>query len=207
MDYQDYLDDPFLKEMSHIEFTDYLERIGEYDNFITWMLEKHSEPKDLPPIDFSVTCDCEARKCDCTINCFPCGIEGVLPSKEKHHVGNGKHKGIFAGTLNMAPTWPENEVTLINAIQRIMKQKTCPVKRLHWNLEYTKANLPHIHFMYETVTGGRIHSKVFQRCYHHWDESKKCGEGHQGGYHREVYSEEEYMEYIKKDNGRHGSMG
>lgn len=125
--------------------------------------------------------------------------------KTKHHEGNGKPKGLFAGTLTMAPTDPENENTMVNAMRKIFSQETCPIKKYAWYVEQTTNGLPHIHFIYETVSGGRIHQKVFKRYWKTWDESKKQGAGFRGGYHKSVDSPTAYMEYIEKDGGRHES--
>lgn len=123
--------------------------------------------------------------------------------KVKHHNGNGKPKGLFAGTLTMSPNDPENVETMICAIKKIFSQNTCPVKRYVWYVEYQDNGLPHIHFIYETESSGRIHSKVFKRYWKVWDESKRLGNGFRGGYHKVVDSETAYLEYIEKDGGRH----
>lgn len=122
------------------------------------------------------------------------------------HKGNGAPKGLFAGTLTMSPEWGKTEEDMVSAIQKIFVQKTCPVQKYAWYLEETDNGTPHIHFIYETDTGGRIHQKVFKR-YWEWDESVKCGKGHKGGYHRPVQSEIAYQEYIAKDAGRHDVKG
>lgn len=119
------------------------------------------------------------------------------PTKSNH-----KHMGTWAGTLTMSPTDSTNEEEMVMAIKKIMRQKTCPVKKYAWYLEHTQNGLPHIHFIYETATGGRIHKRVFQRIWKIWDESQAVGAGHRGGYHRECHSDEEYMKYISKDKGR-----
>lgn len=119
------------------------------------------------------------------------------------HEGNGAPNGTFAGTLTKAPDWSETEEDMIRAMHKIMEQKTCPVKKYAWYLEYTNADLPHIHFIYQTTTGGRIHAKVFKRYWKQWDEKRKLGAGHQGGYHKFVDSETVYLEYIEKDGGIH----
>lgn len=116
-----------------------------------------------------------------------------------HHKGNGKPLGIFAGTLTMSPTDATNENEMCAAIQKIFTQQTVPVKRYAWYLEYTDAKLPHVHFIYETNTGGRIHAKIFKRYWKTWDEKIKQGKGFRGGYHKNVESETAYTEYIAKD--------
>lgn len=120
-----------------------------------------------------------------------------------HHTGNGKPKGVFAGTLTMSPKWETNEEELVAAIKKIMRQKTCPVKRYVWYLEYTEDNVPHIHFIYETDTGGRITQQTFKRQWKYWDESTPVGRGHVGGYHKHCSKEDDYLVYIAKHNGRH----
>lgn len=125
--------------------------------------------------------------------------------KKFSHEGNGAPSGTFAGTLTKAPDWKETEEDMINAICKIMEQKTCPVEKYVWYLEYTDAGLPHIHFIYRTATGGRIHAKVFKRYWKQWNEKVPLGKGFRGGYHRHVQSETAYLEYIEKDSGRSGS--
>lgn len=122
------------------------------------------------------------------------------PIVKKHHTGNGIPQGIFAGTLTMSPNDPYNEGEMIHAIEKIMKQKSQPVKRYAWYLEYTDAGTPHIHFIYETESGGRIHKQTFKRNWRIWDESISVGKGHRGGYHRHCHDEEAYLTYIAKCN-------
>lgn len=143
-----------------------------------------------------------ARKED---ECSQHGLRCTEPQKQKHHVGNGKPQGIFAGTLTMGTTTPENEETMVVAIKKIMNQQTCPLRKYKWYVEYTERGLPHVHFIYETLTGGRIHAKIFKRYWKLWDESVRHGKGFQGGYHKECHSETAYDEYISKDGGRSGS--
>lgn len=123
--------------------------------------------------------------------------------KPKHHVGNGTPKGIWAGTLTMAPSDPYNEEEMVSAIKKVFSQKTCPVEKYCWYVEFTEAGLPHVHFCYKTSHGGRIHAKVFKRCWPIWDEKTSVGRGHRGGYHKICCDEDAYLEYIKKDDGRH----
>lgn len=128
-----------------------------------------------------------------------CDVHGT----KKHHEGNGKPKGLFAGTLTMSNTDTYNEEDMIHAIKKIMAQETCPVEKYAWYLEYQDNGTPHIHFIYKTKADGRIHAKVFKRYWKIWDESKKLGKGFRGGYHSKVDSETAYLEYIEKDGGRH----
>lgn len=125
-----------------------------------------------------------------------CPIHGL----KNEHKGNGKPKGIWAGTLTKSTSDEDvSEEDMINAMKKIFTQKTCPVKRYIWYLEYTAKNVPHIHFIYECESGGRIHQKVFKRYWKIWDESVKVGKGHRGGYHKLCESELAYKEYISKD--------
>lgn len=134
-----------------------------------------------------------------------CEKHGIKNIKTKHHVGNGKPIGIFAGTLTMGTTQKETEDDMCIAIHKILNQQTCPVKKYKWFIEYTERGLPHAHFVYETYAGGRIHAKVFMRYWKLWNEGIRHGKGFQGGYHKEVLSEIAYEEYIAKDGGRSGS--
>lgn len=137
-----------------------------------------------------------------TENCLTLG-----PKLKRTHRGNGAPKGMFAGTLTVSSHDPYNEEDMIQAIRKVFKgQKTCPVKKFSWYLEYTEANLPHIHFIYETPHGGRIPTKLFKRAWPIWDERVPLGAGHRGGYHKVVADEEGYLKYISKDKGRHETV-
>lgn len=118
---------------------------------------------------------------------------------------NHKPLGTWAGTLTMSPNDATNEEEMVSAVKKLFRQKTVPVQKYAWYLEYTANGLPHIHFIYRTASGGRIHQKVFKRVWKIWDESQNVGAGHRGGYHRLCHSEDEYMKYISKDQGRHES--
>lgn len=133
----------------------------------------------------------------------------TAPLPDKSHSGNGTHQGLFAGTLTMSPNDGLNEEDMVQAIQKIFSQQTVPVKNWAWYREYTKNGVPHIHFCYETETGGRIHKKVFQRYWKIWDEPRnQTGRaGFPGGYHSPAKSETAYLEYISKDGGRRGFKG
>jgi len=133
-----------------------------------------------------------------------CPIAKSLP-KPKHHKGNGRPKGTWAGTLTMSPSDPYNEEDMVQAIRKLFKQETCPVEKYAWYVERTENDLPHIHFIYRTPDGGRIHAKVFKRVWKIWNEDIKLGAGHKGGYHRMVSDEDAYLKYIAKDKGRHDS--
>lgn len=120
----------------------------------------------------------------------------------KNKGGRPHHKGLHAGTLTQPPGAETTEEDMVVAMKKIFSQRTCPVKRYAWYVEYTQNGTPHIHFIYEAESGGRIHAKVFKRYWKLWDESKRQGAGFQGGFHKEVISEIAYTEYISKDSGR-----
>lgn len=125
---------------------------------------------------------------------------------KKAHVGNGTHRGLWAGTLTMPPEHASAD-DMIKAIRKLMVQRSCPVKRYAWYMEYTAAGTPHVHFIYETDTGGRIEAKHFKRAWPLWNEKLAVGNGHQGGYHKQVYDVEAYKAYISKDGGLSDSSG
>jgi len=123
--------------------------------------------------------------------------------QKKTHKGNGAPLGAFAFTLTKSPMDDLTEFDMIRAVRKIMSQKSCPVVRYAWYLEYKENNThPHIHGMYETVSLGRIEKKHWKRAWPIWDENHKLGNGFRGGYHRPVRVEEIYKDYIQKDKGR-----
>lgn len=99
---------------------------------------------------------------------------------------------------------------MINAVTKVMNQKSCPTKRFIWYIEYGDEEArshPHIHGLYETETGGRIEKKHWIRAWPIWGEGKKQGQGFRGGYHKEVYDESAYIDYVKKcADVRHGEF-
>lgn len=129
---------------------------------------------------------------------------GCIPWK-KSHSGNGTYQGAFAFTLTKSPTDDLTEFDMIKAVRKIMSQKSCPVSRYAWYLEYgdnEEKTHPHIHGLYETQTQGRIEAKHFKRAWPIWDEKHKLGHGFRGGYHRPIRTEEGYSDYIRKDAGK-----
>lgn len=124
---------------------------------------------------------------------------------KKSHEGNGAYQGAFAFTLTKSPEDNLTEFDMIKSVRKIMSQKSCPVKRYAWYLEYgdnEEKTHPHIHGLYETESQGRIEAKHWKRAWPIWDEKTKLGRGHRGGYHRPIRSEEGYADYIKKDAGK-----
>lgn len=138
------------------------------------------------------------KNCEDILSRSTCTLHGG--KKVSTHKGNGRHKGLWAGTLTMSPADNKSKDDMITAIKKLMRQKSCPVKRYVWYLEHTEKGTPHVHFMYETESGGRIERKHFKRLWSLWDEDTKCGAGFRGGYHRECHSETEYLAYVKKDD-------
>jgi len=124
--------------------------------------------------------------------------------------GNGAPQGRFAFTLTKSPTDPFTIEDMLNAVRKVMKQKSCPVAQYAWYYEDKGRDEndipihPHIHGMYETHSQGRIESKHFKRAWSIWgenDPTKRMGQGFRGGYHRPVRNNEAYSDYIKKDAG------
>lgn len=145
-------------------------------------------------------------RCD-TMNEWESHVRRKHLKKNTSHEGNGKHCGAWAFTLNASPSDGLTEFDMIRAARKIMSQRSNPVKKYAWYLEYGKNGNPHIHGMYETNSGGRIEAKHFMRAWPIWDEKTRLGAGHRGGYHKEVISEAHYSYYIKKDAGKSESMG
>lgn len=130
--------------------------------------------------------------------------------KKTTHKGNGKYLGPFAFTLTKSPKDKNTVADMLQAIRKIINQKSQPLVRWAWYYEdkgrdeYGDAIHPHIHGMYETANGRRLEIKHFKRAWDLWDENMPLGAGFKGGYHRPVKSEEKYDDYIKKDGGMGG---
>ena len=140
---------------------------------------------------------------------FKCPVSKWVPpfinpedyKPRRTHTGNGSYKGPWAFTLTMSPEWGLTTADMIKAAQQIMAQKSQPLKKFAWYLEYGKPDTfehPHIHGMYETETGVRLEQRVWMRRWKKWNEKIPRGQGFQGGYHREVKADEAYSNYIKK---------
>jgi len=125
------------------------------------------------------------------------GTAHVFPT----HTGNGRHNGEWAFTLTMSPTDGYTTEDMLTAVQKIVSQSSCPVKKYAWYLEHKQdESHPHVHGIYETDTGGRIEAKHFRRAWPLWNEKIKLGAGFKGGYHRPVITSDEYQKYISKDS-------
>lgn len=121
----------------------------------------------------------------------------------KSHIGNGVYQGRFAFSITASPSDNLSATDMIQAVKKLMAQKSAPVKYYAWYLEYgdmEQQTHPHIHGMYETESLGRIPVRQFKRVWSIWDEKIRLGAGHRGGYHRPVRDNEGYMDYIKKYN-------
>lgn len=120
---------------------------------------------------------------------------------------NGHPQGAFAFTLTMSPSDELTAADLMIAVRKLMSQRSHPIKRYAWYYEEKGRTPdgnpvhPHIHGMYETEAGGRLHAKYFMRAWKIWNEKQPMGQGFRGGYHRPVKSEERYADYIAKDGG------
>lgn len=82
----------------------------------------------------------------------------------------------------------EEEQKMILAATKILTQNTNPIVDGEAYLEYTANGAPHIHGWYKTKSGGRVYAKIFKRHWSLWNEDKRIGDGHQGGYHKKMKS-------------------
>lgn len=127
--------------------------------------------------------------------------EGIRPTEAyailRHTVDNidkylkwldAKHGATTEYAFTLTSNVMVEEEKIVNAVCKILSQQTCPVVEAEAYLEYTKAGIPHIHGWYKCDKGHRIYQKIFKRYWPLWDESKKVGEGHQGGYHKVMKS-------------------
>jgi len=80
----------------------------------------------------------------------------------------------------------EQEIKMKNAVYSLFQQKSCPILQGEAYLEYCDDGKPHIHGWYRREGGHRVYAKVFKRAWPLWDENKRMGKGHQGGYHHEA---------------------
>lgn len=110
----------------------------------------------------------------------------------------------YAFTLNMPPNYTTKEA-MIKAAESILSHGLTPSapyeKASHgaYVVEMTEVGTPHIHGVYKTPSGRRISSKYFQRYWKLWDEKKRMGHGHQGGYHQKARHAESYSAYMSKE--------
>jgi len=133
---------------------------------------------------------------------------------KKTHKGNGTYKGPWAFTITCSPKDNLRFGDMIKAVNKVMKQKTCPAIKYAWYLEHKGISdegemiHPHIHGMYETATGGRIEAKHWKRAWSIWDEDDPLGSsgGFRGGYHRPITHEDGYAKYIAEDGGACGTF-
>lgn len=123
------------------------------------------------------------------------------------------YKGPWAFTLTLSPSDKLGKEDLIKAVGKLMTQRSIPISKYIWYYEDKgidsdgKPLHPHIHGMYETPTGGSIHTKYWRRYWPIWDPSIKLGAGFRGGYHRPVRDGEGYGDYIAKDGKESGRFG
>jgi len=116
----------------------------------------------------------------------------------------------FAFTLTMPPSYtpkkPIEEVAKLIMDKGITNKPYEKAEKWAIVLEHTEAGTPHIHGVYKTPSGRRIAAKYFQRYWPLWDEKKKLGSGHQGGYHQKARHTESYEAYMEKEGVVHRNL-
>jgi len=127
----------------------------------------------------------------------------VLHPENRPHGNKADSDTSYAFTLTMPPNYsPSKPVETVakNILEHGLTNKPYE-KATEWAyvLEHTEQGTPHIHGMYKTPSGRRISSKYFKRYWTLWDETKKMGHGHQGGYHQKSRSHESYTAYLEKE--------
>lgn len=109
----------------------------------------------------------------------------------------------YAFTLTMPPDYkPKKPIEEVAKLIMEHGLTNNPIERaVEWAyvLEHTETGTPHIHGVYKTASGRRISSKYFKRYWPLWDEKKRLGNGHQGGYHTQARSSECYKAYMLKE--------
>lgn len=109
----------------------------------------------------------------------------------------------YAFTLTMPPDY-QPKIPLTEVAKKIMEfgLSNKPYEKAityAYVLEHTEKGTPHIHGVYKTPSGRRIAAKYFNRYWPLWDEKKKMGNGHQGGYHQKARHGESYAAYMDKE--------
>lgn len=119
------------------------------------------------------------------------------------HSAKPKKQWAFTLTTNGDDVTEETD-RLCSAVYKVFQQQTTPVEVGGAWLEYTEAGRPHIHGWYQTVQGGRVFAKTFQRCWPLWKE-KRGMTRFAGGYHEQMktnryigYASAEGREVIQK---------
>lgn len=126
-----------------------------------------------------------------------------MPTPIKRRYNQAESGTEYAFTLTMPPTYQPKKP--IEECARLIMEHGLTnkpyEKTVTWAyvLEHTDAGTPHIHGVYTTPSGRRIATKYFQRYWPLWDEKKKMGHGHQGGYHQKARSSESYAAYLEKE--------
>lgn len=109
-----------------------------------------------------------------------------------------KHKDWYAFTLTTNEIdkilWPNIENAMKQAAHKILTQLSQPVVAGAAYLEYQDSGAPHIHGYYHLNEGKRIYPKTFKRYWPLWNEAKRLGLGHVGGYHK-LMSSGSYKDY------------
>lgn len=127
---------------------------------------------------------------------------------EKHAVKVDSRKATpgteYAFTLTMPPDYKPNKP--IKEVARLIMTNGMTADKPYekadkWAIveEKTEKGVPHIHGIYSTISGRRISNKYWQRYWPLWDEKKKMGYGHQGGYHAKARHGESYAAYMEKE--------
>lgn len=115
-----------------------------------------------------------------------------------------QHKGTWAFTLTYSLTqhqWSKEEAqtAMRTAITRLRHYYRNEIEEFEAVGEYTQSGAPHVHGHYRLTDGKRMTTKNFRRAYPIWNPKRKCGKGHEGGYHQPATRESDYAGYIQKD--------
>lgn len=129
-----------------------------------------------------------------------CGEHLPAPKADSRKADPGTE---YAFTLTMPPTYvpkkPIEECAKLLLEHGLTNKPYEKPSEYAFVLEHTEQGTPHIHGVYKTPSGRRIAAKYFQRYWPLWDEKKKLGNGHQGGYHQKARHTESYAAYLEKE--------
>lgn len=128
---------------------------------------------------------------------FTQGVEVWMKHWEKDHRKRQTKYAFSFTTGAEREAWPAKEEAFVEAVQKLFRQESVPIKEGAAYLEYGEDGRPHVHGWYSTTDGGRVFSKVFHRCWPEWAE-KRGKTKFAGGFH-EVMKSDRYIGYANAE--------
>ena len=151
-----------------------------------------------------------ASSCGCYLNMYKCRPhmddwlnELRVKSAKTKNPRSAEEGTEYAFTLTMPPDY-QPKIPLTEVAKKVLEfgltsKPYQKATKYAYVLEHTASGTPHIHGVYQTLSGRRISSKYFNRYWPLWDEKVKLGNGHKGGYHQKARHSESYAAYLEKE--------